>query len=44
MALSKVSCRLCTDHVHPKPTRVQRYGHSVRTDCLAHQGSTGWRR
>lgn len=41
MALGQVSCRLCTDHVHPKPTRFQRYGHSVRTDCLAHQGSTG---
>ena len=41
MALGKVSCRLCTDQVHPKPTRFQRHGHSVRTDCLAHQGSTG---
>jgi hypothetical protein len=41
MALGKVSCRLCTDHVPPKPTRLQRHGHSVRTDRLAHQGSTG---
>jgi DDE family transposase len=41
MALGKGSCHLGTDHGHPKPTRLQRSGHSVCTGCLAHQGSTG---
>ena len=41
MALGKGACRLCTDHVPPKPTRFQRSGHSVCTGGLAHQGSTG---
>jgi uncharacterized protein YuzE len=41
MALGKMSYRLGPDHGHAPPPRLPRHGHSVRTDCLAQQGSTG---